>query len=160
MNSSPVTAPSAAAPDTAETAESLLATLRQLYAEGRVGMQLDGKRLMHMDSPVHYEAEGNQWVYGLLAVTALIWWKLGWQVGAAVATASIILYMTVAKSIMRKRIDRRVREQIFNDVVRWRKLWNFGGVVLTRTDATGDGVSCEAPRGNWMEFVRRFSRDS
>lgn len=139
-----------------ETAETLLANLRRLCEDKRIAIGLDAKRLMHMDSPVHFEAESNRWVYGFLAITALVWWQLGWKPGAAVAVLSVIFYLTVAKAFLHRQIDRRVREQVLADIVRWRKLWNFGGVILTGTGGTAEGSSCKAPRGNWMEFVRRF----
>ena len=141
----------------AETAEALLEQLRRLHADGRIGIELNSKRLTHIDSPVAFEAESNQWVYGLLIVTGLFWWQFGWQAGAATAAVSVAIYLTVGKAFLRKRIDRRVRDQVLVDVVRWRKLWNFGGVVLR--DARNGGEDCAAPGGNWMAFTRRVAHE-
>ena len=143
-------------PEAGETAEELFAALRRLNAEGKAAIDLDLKRLMHMDSPVAFEAESNQWVYGLLVVTAGVWYWFGYRVGLAAAGASVLLYLTVAKALLRRRIERRVREQVLEDLVRWRKLWNFGGVAI-RSTAEGDGETCTAPKDNWMSFVRRRS---
>ena len=145
-------------PEAAETAEELFARLRLLCAEGRVAIELNNKRLMHIDSPVSFEAWGNQLVYPLLALTCLLWWWLGWKVGAGTAVASVVLYLTIGKAFLHRRIERRVQEQVLEDVVRWRKLWNFGGVSLRRVgDGEGDG-SCASPKVNWMEFVRRLTK--
>src|SRR5215469_4183919 len=117
-------------PEAAETADELFARLRRLCAEGRVTIELDKKRLMHIDSPVSFEAWGNQLVYPLLLLTIVAWWWLGWKVGSGVAVVSVLIYLTIGKAFVYRRIERRVREQVLEDVVRWRKLWNFGGVSL------------------------------
>jgi len=147
-------------PEATETAEELFARLRRLCAEGRVTIELDNKRLTHVDSPVSFEAWGNQLVYPLLVLTIAVWWWLGWKIGAGTAVASVLLYLTLGKAFLHRRIERRVREQVLEDVVRWRKLWSFGGVSLrTTTDGSGDGI-CASPRDNWMEFVRRLTKSA
>jgi hypothetical protein len=149
-----------AAPEAAETADELFTRLRRLCAEGRIGIELDNKRLMHIDSPVSFEAWGNQWIYPLLALTCALWWWFGWQVGTAAAAASVLLYITLGKAFLHRRIERRMREQVLADVLRWRKLWNFGGVTLRDTaGGAGEGI-CASPSGNWMEFVRRLTKSA
>lgn len=144
--------------EAADTADELFARLRRLCSEGRVAIELDNKRLSHIDSPVSFEAWGNQLVYPLLLLTCAVWWWLGWQVGGATAVASVLAYLTIGKAFLHRRIDRRVREQVLEDVVRWRKLWTFGGVNLRRL-GEGDGNEiCAAPKDNWMEFVRRLTK--
>jgi hypothetical protein len=145
-------------PEAAETSEELFARLRRLCAEGRVAIDLDNKRLMHIDSPVSFEAWGNQWVYGLLALTCVLWWLFGDKVGVGAAIASVLLYLTLGKAFLHRRVERRVREQVLEDVVRWRKLWSFGGVSLRNTaNGSANGI-CASPRDNWMEFVRRLTK--
>lgn len=144
-------------PEATETAEELFARLRRLCAEGRVAIELDNKRLMHIDSPVSFEAWGNQLVYPLLLLTCGAWWWFGWKVGAGVAVASVLAYLTIGKAFLYRRIERRVREQVLEEVVRWRKLWSFGGVTLR---ATAEGATCASPGDNWMEFVRRLTKSA
>jgi hypothetical protein len=152
----PVATASAAPPP--ETAAELLARLRRLHADGRVAIDIDVKRLMHMDSPVGFEAESNQWVYGLLALTAALWYVFGYKTGLATAAVSLSLYLSLGKIYLRRRIARRVRGRALDDEEQWRRLWDFGGVTLLETGPDGDGVRCGAPADNWMEFTRRFSR--
>jgi hypothetical protein len=146
-------------PEAAETADELFARLRRFCADGRVVVDLDNKRLMHIDSPVSFEAWGNQWVYPLLLVTCGLWWWFGWKVGTGAAITSVVLYLTLGKALLHRRIERRVREQVLEDVVRWRKLWSFGGVSLRSTEAASGGI-CTSPRDNWMEFVRRLTKSA
>jgi hypothetical protein len=145
-------------PEAGETAEELFARLRRMNAEGKVALDLDLRRLMHIDSPVAFEAESNQWVYGLLIVTAIVWYVFGYKIGLGAATASVLFYLTVAKAFLRRRIERRVREQVLEDLARWRKLWTFGGVTIREIADGGDGEICKSPSDNWMDFVRRRSR--
>ena len=150
----------AIAPEAAETAEELFTRLRRLCAEGRVAIELDNKRLSHIDSPVSFEAWGNQLVYPLLLLTCGVWWWFGWKVGAATAVASVLIYLTLGKAFLHRRIERRVREQVLEDVVRWRKLWSFGGVSLRTIGEGAPSGNCAAPGDNWMEFVRRLTKSA
>ncbi len=147
-------------PEAAETAEDLFARLRRLCAEGRVAIELDNKRLSHIDSPVSFEAWGNQLVYPLLLLTCGVWWGFGWKVGAGAAVASVLIYLTIGKAFLHRRIERRVREQVLEDVVRWRKLWSFGGVRLRTIEAGTPNGTCASPGDNWMEFVRRLTKSA
>ncbi len=152
--------PVAAAPaPPPETASELLARLRRCHADGRVAIDFDMKRLMHMDSPVSFEAESNQWVYGLLALTAALWYVFGYKIGLATAAISLSLYLSLGKVYLRRRIARRVRGRALDDEAQWRKLWDFGGVTLQETKPGGAGARCVAPGDNWMEFVRRLSQE-
>jgi hypothetical protein len=144
-------------PEATETADELFARLRGLCAEGRVLVELDHKRLSHIDSPVSFEAWGNQLVYPLLLLTSLLWWWFGWKVGSATAVASVVAYLTIGKAFLHRRIERRVQEQVLEDVVRWRKLWSFGGVTLRLVDGEEGALTCVSPGDNWMQFVRRLS---
>jgi hypothetical protein len=156
----PAPAPATSAPQPPpQTAAELLARLRRLHTDGRIAIDIDVKRLMHMDSPVGFEAESNQWVYGLLALTAALWYVFGYKIGLATAAVSLSLYLSLGKIYLRRRIARRVRGRALDDEAQWRKLWDFGGVTLRETKTGGDGARCIAPGDNWMEFVRRLSRD-
>src|SRR5262249_61496115 len=94
-------------PEAAETADELFARLRRLCAEGRVAIELDNKRLMHIDSPVSFEAWGNQLIYPLLGLTIGAWWWLGWEVGAAPAVGSGLLYLALGEAVLYRALGPR-----------------------------------------------------
>jgi len=145
--------PPVTAPTTVETAEGLFQRLQALHAAGRVAIELDTKRLMKMDSPVNVEADSNQWVYGLLALSLVLGFAFGWKIGLATAGAGVVLYLTLGKATVRRRVRRRVHEKALAELSHWRKLWSYGGVTLT---VNGDAAQrCAAPKDNWLEFVRR-----
>lgn len=148
----------ATAPPPPETAAELLARLRRLHADGRVAIDFDMKRLMHMDSPVSFEAESNRWAYGLLVLTLALWYVFGYKIGLAAAVLSIGLYYSLGIMYVRRRISRRVRGRTLDDEAAWRNLWDFGGVTLRDTATGGERTRCIAPGDNWMEFTRRLGR--
>jgi hypothetical protein len=143
-------------PDLSETppeAAELLAALRRLAGERKIDIEVDPRRLNHIDSPVASEADGNIWVYAAVGLAALLLWWKGLVPAVAVLAVGALLYLTFGRAYIHRRIERRVREKALNDLEVWRKLWRFPGLGLK---AAGDpGVAdCHSPEGNWMAFVR------
>jgi len=137
------------------TDEQLLSELRRLRNAARLSLELDHRRLAHIDSPVVVEAESTRLVYFGVAASAAAWWFYGAAAGLAAAAACLALYLTLGRADLRRRIARRVEEQALGDIRLWRRLWRFGGVSLN-----GDGRRCAAPDGNWMQFVRELRASS
>ncbi|MGH6969361.1 MAG: hypothetical protein ACREEN_09695 [Stellaceae bacterium] len=135
-----------------ETAEKLFVALNRLRTDREIALRFDYKKLTHLDSPVGSEADGNIWAYGGLALTVAAWWFRGWHVAFAAAVASVLIYFTVGRLYMHRRIRRRIEGKALADLGLWRKLWKFGGVVLV--PSAGD--ECAAPQGNWMALVRNL----
>ena len=135
-----------------ETAEKLFAALNRLRTDGKIALRLDYKKLTQLDSPVGSEADGNIWAYGGLALAIVAWWFRGWQVAVGVAVAGVLIYFTLGRWYMHRRIRRRVEDKALVDLTQWRRLWNFGGVALV----PGAGEECAAPQGNWMALVRNL----
>jgi hypothetical protein len=140
------------------SADDLFRELRALLARGTLRLELDVGRLDHMDSPVAVEADSNVWVYGSIAVCALVFWQGGTYPGLAAIAVSLVLYFTVARRYVRRRLIRRVHERALGDGEVWRRLWRFGGVTLVEEGReAGDAGRCAAPQGNWMAMVRRLA---
>lgn len=137
------------------SAADLLRELRGLVERGEVRIELDFRRLDHMDSPVGVEADSNVWVYAAIPVCGLVFWQFGVWPGAAAVAASLALYFTLGRTYVRSRLTRRVHERALQDSDLWRRLWRFGGVVLVDGKAGGgEAQRCAAPEGNWMALVR------
>ena len=132
----------------------LLRALRRLIESGALSLELDMRRLDHIDSPVAVEADSNIWVYGAIPICALIFWRLGLWPGVAAVALALALYFTLGRAYVRRRLARRVHERALQESQLWRRLWRFGGVALVDA-ASGGGARCVAPEGNWMELVRR-----
>ena len=137
-----------------ETAEALLARLRGLIGEGRLEIRIDPRPLLHVDSPVASEADGNLWVYGAIAVSgALLLWRGVWPALAA-ALVGVVLYLTLGRAYVHRRLERRVREEALASLDAWRRVWRFRGLTLVAAGRP-EIAPCASPDGNWMGFVRR-----
>jgi hypothetical protein len=132
------------------TPAELMRLLRARIDGGTLRLELDFKRLDHMDCPVAVEADSNVWIYAGIVLCAPAFWLGGMPVGAAAVAACLILYVTAGRAYVRRRLRRRVDERALSDSETWRKLWRFGGVALV----AGDGTRCVAPDDNWMALVR------
>jgi hypothetical protein len=141
---------SATAPPPEESPTELFRALVRLHAEGKIALELDFKRLHHMDCPVAVEADSNLLAYGIVAASLFALWRGGWWVALAVAALGVALYFSVGQAYVRRRIRRRIAERALNDRDLWQKLWRFGGVTLVPQA----GGACAAPQGNWMALVR------
>ncbi|MDB5409099.1 MAG: hypothetical protein JWL84_4011 [Rhodospirillales bacterium] len=135
------------------TPAELMRLLRALIASGALRLDLDFKRLDHMDCPVAVEADSNVWIYAGVALCALVFWLGGAWIGLAAAAACLILYLTLGRRYVHRRLRRRIDEAALNDSEIWRRLWRFGGVALV----ADDGIRCVAPEDNWMALVRARS---
>lgn len=146
----------AARSTTGASAGELLAALRRAVAEGRVELRVEPQRLNHIDSPVAFEADGNIWAYAALFIAALLWWRWGMVPGLAALALGVIVYLTLGRAYMYRRIERRVRGTALDDLEKWRKLWRFSGLTLTAKER-GDLAPCASPDGNWMAFARALA---
>jgi hypothetical protein len=138
--------------DAGPSAVDLLRALRRLLGEGRVALVTDAGRLADMDSPVVVEADTNIWIYAAVAVALGAWGRWGGPAALGAAALGTLVYATLGRRYVRRRLERRVREEALMDLERWRKLWRFGGVSLSAPGLP----DCRAPEGNWMDFVRRL----
>lgn len=139
-----------------QSAGELLAALRRGVAEGRVELRVQPKQLHHIDSPVAVEADGNMWAYAALFIAAVLWWRWGMVPGLAALAVGVVVYLTLGRAYMYRRIERRVRGVALDDLDKWRKLWRFSGLTLTARDRQ-DLAPCASPDGNWMAFMRSLS---
>jgi hypothetical protein len=133
----------------------LLKVLARACRSGVVAIEGDCVRLQHIHSPVMSQADGNQWVLAIGAVFGLIWWFLSLRWALGVLPIGIVLYWTIGRKTIWRRLMRRVDNRL-DDPVAWNKLWEFGGLAL-REDATGR--RCAAPDEDWRRFVQNMQRN-
>jgi hypothetical protein len=132
----------------------LLARLDRLVSSGRVQLAVDRSKLSSIDFPLLLESYGNRWAYALAVLTGLVWWQFGTVAGVAAAIGAAVIYQTAGRAAVARRLQHEIRERGLKDTDTWRRLWRFGGVVLTFED----GAHCRGPDGNWMRLVRAVDR--
>ena len=134
-----------------ETERDLLARLERMVESGALTLTVDRTKLSSLDFPLASEVDGNIWVYAMAAVSAVLWWRVGMWYGIAAGVTSLILYQTLGKRYIARRLDRRIRERGLKEMDTWRALWRFGGVILTPADG---GPPCQGPQGSWFALAR------
>jgi hypothetical protein len=110
-----------------------------------------------MDFPLGLEADGNRWAYAIVILVVAIWWFLGIYAGVGSAIAGFALYQTFGQRYVERRLQARIHDRGLAEIDTWRKLWRFGGVVLTDR---ATGKTCLGPEGRWMAFVQDMSPPS
>ncbi len=128
----------------------LLDELRAAHEDGRVAISLDLKKLDHMDSPIAVQAESNRWLYGLIVAAGLIWWFAGTAAGIGAVVVAAIVYATIGRRMVERKMRRRFFEVGIKNIGDWRKLWGLQGITL---ECAENGDVCSSPDGNWIRFV-------
>ncbi|HEV2676558.1 MAG TPA: hypothetical protein VGV37_18675 [Aliidongia sp.] len=147
--------PPALAPTAPQDERAILARLRTLHETAQIRVAIDRKKLSHMDFPLALEADGNRWAYAIVILVGLVWWHFGLVPGLTGAVVGFLIYQTIGQRWVAHRLERRVHDRGLGELDNWRKLWRFGGVILT--DPT-TGETCQGPEGRWMGFVEAIDR--
>src|SRR5690242_15938278 len=79
----------------------LLRALRGLVESGALRLELDLKRLDHMDSPVGVEADSNRWIYPAIVLCGALFWFVGLWAGLAASAACLALYLSLGRRFVR-----------------------------------------------------------
>lgn len=124
------------------------AALRQAYDDGRLQVEMDFGKLDHVDSPINVQSEKSRWVFGGMFGGLAVGYFVDWRYGVAFAATIAVLYLTLGRRLIAKRMRARLRSLALEDIAVWRKLWRIKGVTLAMGEAR-----CAAPEGNWVRFV-------
>jgi len=128
----------------------LLKRLARACRGGTVAIEADPKRLAHIHSPVLSQADANQWLYALLAVSGALWWALDWRWAAAAAALWLAAYLAFGRRTLARRLMLRIERRL-DDPAAWNALWSFGGIALADRET---GRRCAAPEEDWRGFAR------
>jgi hypothetical protein len=132
----------------------LLSRLETLVRTERLHLEIDRRKMAHLDFPLASEIDGNIFVYPSLAISALIGWTMGMAAAAAAVAASFLCYQTLGKRFIERRLRRRILDRGLTELTLWRSLWRFGGVILSTPDGQ---MSCQGPQESWSQFVSRLT---
>ncbi|MDR3733943.1 MAG: tetratricopeptide repeat protein [Acidobacteriaceae bacterium] len=139
-----------------ETRDSMLYRgLCQAIQNGQIRIEIDLKRINHLDCPVAGDAFSTQFLYAVLIVAGLVAWFLSWPAGIGVLVASVLAYWTRLRRVINRRTKRYVLKQIAQDGALWDRLWRFGGVSLS-CPGKEHSARCDAPADDWRAFVTEF----
>ena len=133
----------------------LLKRIARACRGGTVAIEADPRRLAHIHSPVLSQADGNQWLYSLIAVGAALWWALDWRWAAIAALAWLAAYLAVGRRRLARRLMLRIERRL-DDPAAWNALWSFGGIALADRET---GRRCAAPEEDWRGFARSVRQE-
>jgi hypothetical protein len=133
----------------------LLKRLARACRGGTVAIEADPRHLAHIHSPVLSQADGNQWLYSLVAVGAALWWALDWRWAAGAALAWLAAYLAVGRRRLARRLMLRIERRL-DDPAAWNALWSFGGIALADRES---GRRCAAPEEDWRGFARSVRQE-
>lgn len=128
----------------------LLDMLETAHREGGITIVIEPRRLDHMDSPIAVDADSSRWLYGLIVAAGLIWWWAGTFYGVAALIAATIIYGTIGRNMVERRLRQRFFDIGIKDIIIWRQLWRLKGITMKHP---ASGAVCASPDGNWQRFV-------
>lgn len=133
----------------------LFIALALAIREGRVLVDLDCRKLRHIDSPITVEADYNRWVYAVAVVAAAAGILVNWIAGVSALAVGIAVYFVKGQPWVHARMRGRFHGQILRDIKLFKKLWNLKGVTLILPAEAGAPAlaTCASPDGNWRRFV-------
>lgn len=125
--------------------------LQKAIAEDKIHICLINSKINIPGSPIY-----NPWeillptLAPLLLGLLLIWW-VGILWGLVFMIAGILLSSNLVKKEIEHRLLERAKNFLIADFEACNQIWDFGGIVLVKTDDKQKG--CIAPENSWKEFV-------
>ena len=126
------------------------AALRQAIREGEVRVEISRTRLSHIDCPVAADALATRALYLMVALGAVAYWQMPWQLAGVFCAAMLLFYATAGYPWVGKRMQKTALVQLLDSIALWDKMWEFGGVALY--DRQG-GLLAESGGPNWRVWA-------
>ena len=112
--------------------------------------------LNHPGSPVWDAAENAAPLLAMLTISVILIFVIHVLVGLAATVLSVLIYLTIIRSWILKRVYDRAIEAATKNLHNWDLLWKKGGLVLSFNRSKN--VRCLSPRDDWRAFAARYLR--
>lgn len=125
--------------------------MRKAIQEDKLHLCLINSKINIPGSPVY-----NPWEVLLptlcpVLLGLILIWAIGILWGLVFMVAGIMLSSNIVKKKLEQRLIERTKNFFVSDYTSCSQLWDFGGIVLVKSDDKKQG--CISPEGNWKEFV-------
>ncbi len=125
--------------------------MRKAIQEDKLHLCLINSKINIPGSPVY-----NPWEVLLptlcpVLLGLILIWAIGILWGLVFMIAGIMLSSNIVKKKLEQRLIERTKNFFVSDYTSCSQLWDFGGIVLVKSDDKKQG--CISPEGNWKEFV-------
>lgn len=131
--------------------------LQKAIAEDKVHLCLISAKVNIPGSPIYRPWECLLPILAPVLLGLILIWAVGILTGIALMTIGIILTSNLVKKKLESRLLERAVAMVTSDYNSCCELWDFGGLVLVKTDDKQKG--CIAPEGDWKEFIIRYFSD-
>jgi len=128
------------------------AVLRQAIRDGDVRVEINRTRLSHIDCPVAADALATRALYLMVALGALSYWLMSWQLAGVFCASMLLFYGTAGYPWVGKQMQRAALRQLVDSLALWDKMWAFGGMALY--DRAG-GLLAESGGPDWRSWADR-----
>lgn len=133
------------------------AALRQSIRDGEIRVEINPRRLSHIDCPVAADALSTRALYLMVGLGALAYWQMPWQLAGIFCAAMLLFYATAGHHWVGKRMQRAALVQLLDSLTLWDKMWAFGGVALY--DRQG-GLLAESGGPDWRVWADRVTQST
>ena len=123
------------------------------HQRGEIAIDVDARSLAHPHCPLSARVYSTQVFYAIVVVVGLSLWLFGYQIAIGVAAAALLLYWSVGRRLVHRKMREVICAQITGNFEVWRKMWRFGAITLSRESPNGL-VHCRAPEESWRAFAR------
>ncbi len=126
-------------------------TLLQALQTEEVTLDINYDYLNNIRSPVYNPWESVLPLVIILVISLLFILLWGIVPGMLVMAVGLLLYRFFLKPFLKKQLENRLKSFLTSGYQNWLLMWDFGGFSIVRENTFK--TRCEAPKGNWKEFV-------
>lgn len=131
--------------------------LQRAIAEDKIHICLINSKINIPGSPIYNPWENLLPILAPVLVGLILIWVAGILTGIILMTIGVFLTSNLIRKKIEQRLLARALQTITSDYGSCCELWNFGGLVLVKSDDKQKG--CISPESDWREFVVRYFSD-
>ena len=126
-------------------------TLVKALQDGEVTLDINYDYLNNVRSPVYNPWESVLPLVIILTVSLVLMLIFGIIAGMIAMVIGLLLYRFFLKPVLQRKLLERLNYFLCVGYHNWSVMWDLGGFSLVRENTFK--TRCEAPKGNWKEFV-------
>ena len=131
--------------------------LQRAIAEDKIHICLINSKINIPGSPIYNPWENLLPILAPVLIGLILIWVAGILTGIILMTIGVFLTSNLIRKKIEQRLLARALQTITSDYGSCCELWDFGGLVLVKSDDKQKG--CISPESDWREFVVRYFSD-
>ncbi len=131
--------------------------LQRALANDKIHLCLISSKINIPGSPIYNPWESMLPILCPVLLGLILIWAVGILTGVILMSLGVFLTSNLIHKKLEHRLLDRALKTISSDYKSCCELWNYGGLVLVKSDDKQRG--CISPEGDWKEFVVRYFAD-